>query len=117
MRKLIFQLEKFGRNVSWKAFHEMKKIVNNDDEKDDVDKNNKYGFKSDVKPPIIKEIVPFLDEFFALAKIIEFRKCNDPFLNELKNNITKMKKPKKMIIAADKTRNLYTCDKIPMKKY
>ena len=67
----------------------MKKIVNNDDEKDDgllddVDKSNKYGFKSDAKPPIIKEIVPFLDAFFALAKTIEFRKCNDPFLNELK---------------------------------
>ena len=74
MKKFIAQQEKFGRKACWIAFYAMKDI--NNDIKDDLNTDdwvtieNTYGFKSDKKPPIVKEIAPFIKDFFGLANKI-----------------------------------------------
>ena len=111
MKKFIYQQEKFGKRFCWRAYFIMEAITNKTSNIPENDTNrNTYGFKSESKPPIPKEIAPFMNEFFDLANKIKFKKCNDPFLKKLNDNLTKMKKLNKIIIPADKTRNLYASD-------
>ena len=109
-KKFISQQENFGKRLGWAAYFIMESLSHNTQVNDPTPNKNTYGFKSESKPPIVKEIAPFMNAFFAMMHKIEFTKYNDPFLQDLKNDLNKMKKPKKMIIAADKTRNLYACD-------
>ena len=111
----ISEQEKFAHRFAWAAYHIMKDIIHRDDNnynfENELPSKPTYGFKSENKPPIIKEIEPFLNEFSSMAKKLEFRKCKEPFLTNLTTEISQMKKSNKNnIIAADKTRNLYTCD-------
>ena len=110
-KKFIAQQEKFGHNFGWRAYKLVQSLTHNNTHiKDSAPRKKTYGLKSDSKPPIVKEIEPFMNDFFAMINKLEFRKYNDPFLQDLKNDINKMKKAKKIIIPADKTRNLYACD-------
>ena len=109
-KMFISEQEKFGKRFAWSAFFIMQSIIHDDEDlENDLPQKPTYGFKSESKPPIVKEIVPFLNDFFAMGNKLEFRKY---ILTELTTELAKMKKSNKnnMIIAADKTRNLYTCD-------
>ena len=75
-------------------------------------KEEKYGFKSVRKPYAIKEMEPFEKEFYGMAKNMEFDKdikLGD-FQKEMKEDLSEMSKLDKVIVAADKSRNFYTCD-------
>ena len=93
MKKLLIMQEDFGRRICWRAYKIMEDITNenNDEEKKPPTIVPNYGFKSDSKPPIVKEIADFIHAFFDLVNQIEFRKVNDPFLHELKSDVNKMK--------------------------
>ena len=75
-------------------------------------KEEKYGFKSVMKPHAIKEMEHFENDFYGMAKNLKFRKeiKLSEFQKEMKSDLNEMNKLDKVIIAADKSRNFYTCD-------
>ena len=82
------------------------------------EKEDTYGFKTERKPPPIKDMESFEREFYDIARNIVFRDDDKygGFQKELKKDLTDMKKSKGVIIAADKSSNFYTCDKETYKK-
>ena len=97
-KKFIAQQEKFGHNFGWRAYKLVQSLTHNNTHiKDSAPRKKTYGLKSDSKPPIVKEIEPFMNDFFAMINKLEFRKYNDPFLQDLKNDINKMQQFIKML--------------------
>lgn len=101
--------------MRWKALFFM---IPKDDSSDDSEENatqipneEKYGFKSRKCPPQIEELKPFEDDMLQLIENIRFGKTPDSFQAKLKANIHKIKSSEKMLIPADKTRNLYEVDR------
>ena len=65
-------------------------------------------------PPNIKEykhLKYFQDGLCEIAKNIEFREVKDSFQKKLKDDLKAIRNDKKVIVAADKTRNYYRMDK------
>ena len=116
MKKLVGQMEKIVKRMRWRALfflkEEEEKYKTLAEEIEFHGKEEKYGFKSEKKPPSIKEMQDFEKEFYEIARKIEFRENNNygKFQKELKKDINDMKKIKKVIIPADKSSNFYTCD-------
>ena len=73
-----------------------------------------YGFPTSTPPPYVKEMIPFQEDFTKMIKNIEHRHTNDHFQANLKNTVKDIKRTDKIIITADKTRNLYT---MPTEEY
>ena len=114
-KKLIAQMEKVVKNMRWKALYFLKEDENYKETVEKIEchgKEEKYGFKSVRKPFAIKEMEDFEKEFYGMAKNMEFTKdikLGD-FQKEMKEDLSEMSKLDKVIIAADKSRNFYTCD-------
>eukprot|EP00112_Aurelia_sp_Birch-Aquarium-sp1_P007046 Seg177.1 transcript_id=Seg177.1/GoldUCD/mRNA.D3Y31 product="hypothetical protein" protein_id=Seg177.1/GoldUCD/D3Y31 len=53
----------------------------------------------------------FEDDLLKMIENIQFKKVNDKFQTTLKNDIKKINDSTKMLIPADKTRNLYEVEK------
>ena len=114
-KKLIAQIEKIVKRMRWRALFFLKEEDKYKSLLDDIEffeKEEKYGFNSVRKPPPIKELEMFEKEMFDIVKNIVFRDTSDygKFQSELKSDLAKMKRSEKVIIAADKSRNFYTCD-------
>ena len=115
MKKLIAQMEKVVKNMRWKALFYLKEDENYKEKVEEIEcyaKEEKYGFKSVRKPYAIKEMEPFEKEFYGMAKNMEFIKDIklDDFQKEMKEDLSEMSRLDKVIVAADKSRNFYTCD-------
>ena len=116
MKKLIGQMEKIVKTMRWKALFFLKekneKYKTLAEEIEFHGKEENYGFKSAKKPPPIKEMEEFEKYFYEITKSIVFHDDNKygKFQNELASHINYMKNLKKVIIAADKSNNFYTCD-------
>ena len=116
MKQLVYSMEQFLRRMRWRAYHFLKnKGEDNENNIDDEDiETSKFSsiFRSPAKPPFIKEMEAFEKEFLEVPKKLEYRKFNNMFQREMKEDLKKMKTndSKKVIIAADKTRNYYKCD-------
>ena len=76
-----------------------------------------YGFKSRKCPNGIDELSKFEDDLMLMIKNIEFRNVSNTFQDQLRNDISKIRNTEKVIIPADKTRNLYKIDKDDYNKY
>ena len=61
-----------------------------------------------------EEAKPFLDELFGIIPKIKFGQNINKFQNELKEDITKVKKSEEMLVKGDKTDNIY---KVPIEVY
>ena len=114
-KKLIAQMEKIIKRMRWKALFFLKgedKYKPVAEEVEFYEKEETYGFKTEKKPPPIKEMEAFEKDFYEIARNIKFREDDKygKFQNELNKDLAKMKKSKSVIIAADKSRNFYTCD-------
>ena len=118
-KKLVSATEKFARNISWRAHHYIKRHpdkfgIRKDLHQDDQEERKTYGFKSEAKPPKVEQIQPFLEDVYALVKNVEFGFINDKFMEELKEDNESYKATDKVIMFADKSRNLYS---IPRDRY
>nr|XP_054750112.1 uncharacterized protein LOC129255808 [Lytechinus pictus] len=69
-----------------------------------------FGFKSDKCPPQIKELIPFENDLLHMIENLRFRKSPSEFQDRLKEDISSIKRSRKLLIPADKTRNLYEMD-------
>ena len=62
-------------------------------------------------PPPIKELKLFQDGLVEIARNLQFRDVNDQFQKQLKDDLKNIRNDKKVIVAADKTRNFYKMEK------
>ena len=116
-KKLISQTEKFERNLTWKMIHTpgaiehpTQKTESQEDEEILLEDFRTFGFKSINKPRPVPELAPFFEDVWKLVKSVKQRPVKNKFLNELSKDIKSLP-PKKVVVAADKSRNLYTCSK------
>ena len=97
---MIRSVEKFGRNISWRALFKLNtNIVSRAKET--------FGFRSTKAPPRIKELKDFESDLVKLVQTVKFRKRSNPFLEKLKEETKKIAAQKNLIIPADKTTNNY----------
>ena len=101
------QVEKFDRNLSWRAFFKLNPHL--------VTKSKEtFGFNSTRAAPRIKELYEFERDLIKLLQNIRFRRRSKPFLTALKQEIKKINQKEELIIPADKTSNHYL---VPADKY
>ena len=103
MEMMIKSIEKFGRNLSWRAFFKLNPHL--------VTKTREtFGFGSVRAAPRIKELYAFEQDLVKLLQNLKFRKRSKPFLSSLKEEIKKIEEKKGLIIPADKTSNHYVVE-------
>ena len=107
MEMMISAIEKFDRNLSWRAFFKLNPHL--------VTKSKEtFGFNSTKAAPRIKELYEFERDLIKLLQNIRFRRRSKPFLTALKQEIKKINQKEELIIPADKTSNHYL---VPADKY
>ena len=85
MEMMIHAIEKFGRNISWRAFFKLNPNV--------VTKTKEtYGFKSTNAPPRLMELRAFEKDLVKLMQGIKIRKRSNDFLGTLKKEVRKISK-------------------------
>ena len=97
MKKLIAQMEKIVKTMRWKALFSLKEEEKYKSLVDNVEfyeREDTYGFKTERKPPPIKDMESFEREFYEIAKSIVFRDDDkyEGFQKELKKDLAVMKK-------------------------
>ena len=107
MEMMISAIEKFDRNLSWRAFFKLNPHL--------VSKSKEtFGFNSTRAAPRIKELHDFEQDLVHLLQNIRFRRRSKPFLASLKEAVNQINQKKELIIPADKTSNNYL---VPAEKY
>ena len=74
------------------------------------DKGN-YGFKTVKCPSSVKELVPFENDMMDMIKNLEFKRVNNEFQSNLRNDIRQIRRSNNLFISADKSRNIYKVSK------
>jgi hypothetical protein len=97
--QLISSVEKFMKNLSWRAFHFLNPSVPNHKET--------FGFNSTKRAPHVAELKDLKNELFELTQNIKFKEHRNAFQNKLKKDEKDIEKENRMIIPADKTSNYY----------
>ena len=105
--ELIKSVEKFVKNLKWRAFHYQNPRSNNQ-------RKETFGFNTTSPPPRVPEIDELQEMLYDLVVDIKFKKHSNEFQTKLKNNIRNIANENKMFIAADKTSNFY---KVPRDKH
>ena len=99
---IIPKVSSFLNRLRWYIIFATSKILSTNPEK------KTYGFPSPNTAPTVPELVDFQNDLYKMVREIEFRETNNNFQANLKKTVKDIKKNPKVIIAADKTRNLYT---------
>ena len=98
---LVLKMEHFNRRLRWKTY-----FLQNPEKKVESDREC-YGFKSGKALPHVPDLVSFEKDFYDMIKQIEFRHNQNEFRQQISNDLHKLSKTKEVVIAVDKTRNLY----------
>ena len=115
-KKLIEKVESVIKRMRWKAFFFLKDNEGNHSDDAESTQNTQhddvgnFGFKSRKCPPQIKDLIPFENDMLEMIENLRFRKVSNQFQEKLKTDMTNIKQSKKLLIPADKTRNLYEMD-------
>ena len=107
--KLISKVESVIKRMRWKTLEFLGKL--------DSTRQETYGFTSCKCPPTVEELSDFENELLFFVKNIEFRNINNSFQKNLNDDIKSINTPKKVLVKADKSRNIYQLDKDDYKKY
>ena len=108
-KQMVEKSESLLRRMRWKLFvHKNPDLFTHD--------YKNFGFNSLNKPPPDKDLENFENEFMDLVSPnnIQYRKIDDPFQMELKNEVRNINNSDKVIVFADKSKNIY---KIPVEDY
>ena len=75
---------------------------------DDTQKENssRYGIKSNICPPQVKELIAFEEGMIDLVHQIRFRKVKRNFQRKLSKSFKTLKSSNKTLTPADKTSNM-----------
>ena len=69
--------------------------------------SDNFGLPSNNSAPHINELKSFEDDVARMISNIEFRNIKDPFLNNIAKDLKEVNSSRKVLVFADKTRNLY----------
>ena len=97
LKQLFDSAGKFVNNLGWRTYFYLNK------EAKKANKKERYGFKTDKAAPFAPELKPFIDEFYELICNVEFCDVSDPFQEQLKSDLEKLKETNELIVSADKT--------------
>ena len=97
---LLDSIEKLIRRVRWKATFTLNPKVT-------ASKKNTYGFNSTKPPKPMSELKEFEDSLMELVKHVEYDRHTNEFLKKLDKDTKQIGEEDRLIIAADKTTNLY----------
>ena len=106
--KLISKVESVIKRMRWKTLEFLGKL--------DSTRKETFGFNS-CKCRIVDELSDFENELMLLVKNIEFRNANNNFQKTLNDDIKRINTTAKVLVKADKSRNLCQLDKNDYKKY
>ena len=82
----------------------------------DLNSKETYGFKSRNCPPIAEEGANFEHDHMMMIKNIQFRNIKNNFQTKLKNDISDIQICQKVLVPADKSRNIYKMETADYKK-
>ena len=106
LKTMISKLESFIKCIWWKALFFEKPSVKQS--------HPNFGFKSSKTPPQSQHLNAFENDLYDMIKNIEFKNVPNQFQQQLRTDSKMILKSDKVIVAADKTNNLY---KLPVKEY
>ena len=89
--------------MRWKALAFLGKLKSSD-------KDN-YGFKTVKCPSSVKELVPFENDMMDMIKNLEFKRVNNEFQSNLRNDIRQIRRSNNLFISPDKSWNIYKVSK------
>ena len=101
--KLIMKMENFLKRMRWKALAFLGKLKGSD-------KDN-YGFKTAKCPSLVKELVPIENDMMDMIKNLEFKRVNNEFQSNLRNDIRQIRESNNLFVSADKSKNIYKVSK------
>ena len=91
--------ENFLKRMRWKASVFLGKLKSND-------KDN-HGFKTAKCPSSVNELVPFINDMTDTIKNLKFKRVNNEFQSNLRNDTRQIRKINNLFVTADKSRNMY----------
>ena len=101
--QLMDKIKAVIKRMRWKAIFFNEK----DDESNKKTSKSKYGLKSNICPPPVKDLTKFEEELFELVNKLKFRRANCQFQQKLKTDIRIIQSSEKTLTPADKTSNMY----------
>ena len=101
---LLEKVESVIKRMRWKALFFL-------NPKADQQQTNKFNLKSRKCPPPIDELKPFEEDMFQLVENVTFKQVRSAFQDKLRRDVKSINSSKKVLVFADKTRNLYEMDK------
>ena len=87
--------------MRWKTSEFLGKLSSNNN------KNQTLGFQSTKCPPPVNELADFDKDMVLMVKKIQFHKINNNFEQKLKEDIKDIKSIDKILVPANKSRNIY----------
>ena len=102
--EFLNSIHTFDTRMRWRAFHFLKPNLNKASKET-------FGLNTTKAPPSVIELKPLQDGLCEIARKLKFRDVKDHFQNKLKDDLKQIKDEKKVIVAADKTRNVYKMEK------
>ena len=106
---LLSKTEKFIKRIRWKALEILGKLEST--------RIEIYGFKSENCPPIVEEVANFKHDLIMMIKNIQLTNIKNDFQTKLKNDILDIQKLEKVLIPADKSRNVYKMETADYKNF
>ena len=77
----------------------------------------KYGFRSRNCPPVVNESTDFENDMQLMIKNISFKRANNPFQTQLKNDIDNIKSSNKIFVPAENRATFTNWRKIITKNF
>ena len=100
-RRLIEKVESVTQRMRWKAYFFLNK-------KTKATSNDNFGLPSKAFAPPVPQMKAFEDDLLKLTSNITFRKVDDPFLNQIKDDMKNIRISNNVHVLADKSTNVYT---------
>ena len=85
--------------MRWKASVFLGQLKSND-------KDN-HGFKTAKCPSSVNELVPFINDMTDTIKNLKFKRVNNEFQSNLRNDTRQIRKINNLFVTADKSKNMY----------
>ena len=101
--KLLDKVESVLKRMRWKAFF----FLNPSTES----QSGKFNLKSRRCPSPIEDLKPFEDDMFKMIENLRSKKIRNSFQDKLKRDIMKVNSSDKVLVFADKSRNVYELEK------
>ena len=83
----------------------------------DNNNNQTFGFQSTKCPPPVNELTDFEKDMMLMVRNIQFGKINNNFQQKLKEDIKDIKSINKVLVPADKSRNIYKLENDQYRKF